>query len=126
MNRLRQCLVLLLVALWLPATLHCALESSGLFGSAAICCTDEHTTAAGDNHCETDSCAVLESNLVRPVGTDLVVPAPVALACLFCLIEITPETIIVPTVSPERTHCPPELARTWQFVARAALSPRAP
>ena len=125
MSRLRSFTSLLLLTLWLPATLHCALEMGSPFDSASACCTGENA-AVGDDHCAIDNCAVLESNLVRPVGDDLVVPAPVLLTCLCCLIESTPETIIVPTVSPERTHCPPELARTWQFVERAALSPRAP
>ncbi|MBI4624067.1 MAG: hypothetical protein HY736_12735 [Verrucomicrobia bacterium] len=125
MSRLRTFTSLLLLTLWLPATLHCALEAGNPFDSAAACCTGEDA-AVGDNHCAIDNCAVLESNLVRPVGDDLVVPAPVLLTCLCGLIEIAPETIIVPTVSPERTHCPPELARTWQFVERAAPSPRAP
>jgi hypothetical protein len=121
----RRLAALLLLVLWLPATLHCALEVGSLFDSAATCCTGK-PAAVGDDPCATDNCAVLESHLVRPVGDDLVVPAPVALACFCCLIDIPPETIIVPTISPERTHCPPELARTWQFVARAALPPRAP
>ncbi len=126
MNPLRRSLIILLLALWLPATLHCAIGSSDPFDSAVTCCTDGRTTAAGEGHCTVDNCSMLESDLARLAGDDLVVPAPVAFPCLFYRIEIPPETIIVPTVSPKRTPCPPELARTWQFVARAALSPRAP
>jgi hypothetical protein len=121
----RRLAALLLLALWLPATLHCALAVISPFDSTGTCCTDE-PASVGDDPCATDSCAVLESNLVRPDGDELVVPTPVVVAGLWYLIEITPETVIVPTVSPERAHCPPELARTWQFVARAALPPRAP
>ena len=125
MQLARRFAALLLLVLWLPATLHCALEVGSPFDSTATCCSDK-PAAVGDDPCATDNCAVLETQLVRPDGDDLVVPAPVALACLGCLTEITPEMIFVPTVAPERTPCPPELARTWHFVARAALSPRAP
>jgi hypothetical protein len=121
----RRFAALLLLVLWLPATLHCALEAGSPFDSAATCCPGK-SAAVGDDHCADDNCVVLESHLVRPADDNLVMPAPVALAAFSCLIAFPPETIIVPTVAPERTHCPPELARTWQFVARAALSPRAP
>ena len=116
MRRLRSITACLLLALWLPATLHCSLEQVGVFGEQVACAND----------CANDHCAVLEDGLFKPTTVAVKVPAPSLLVCLCCLIEITPETIIVPLVSPERTDSPPELARTWQFALRAAPLPGAP
>jgi hypothetical protein len=116
MRRLRSLAAWLLVVLWLPATLHCSLEQAGLLGGDEACAES----------CATDNCDVLESGLFKSTTAVLKVPAPTALTCLCCLNEITPETIVVPPLSPEGTVSPPELARTWQFTARAAPPPRAP
>jgi len=116
MPRLRSLIVCLLLALWLPATLHCGIEDAGLLGKAEACA----------NSCAADNCDVLESGSFKSTHVVVNAPAPALLISLCCLIEITPETIIVPLVSPERTDCPPEVACGWQFTVRAAPLPGAP
>jgi len=114
-----------LLAFWLPAMLHCAIEAGLPITSPTACCSGD-SEAAGDEHCITDGCELLEAGFVGSMGEDLLVDAPTVQAALCRPIEITPPVIIVPTVSPERSHGPPEWVRTWQFTARAALAPRAP
>lgn len=116
MRRLRFLAAWWLLALWLPATLHCSLDQAGVFGETQPCA----------EACATDNCDVLESGLFNSAGVSLKVPAPSVLLCLCCLTEVAPEPPVVPALSPEGTVSPPELARTWQFTARAALPPRAP
>lgn len=125
--RLRSLFALLLLALWLPATQHCGLEAAGWLDVNADChaqadCRDGHDKAA----CDADNCQSVESGAYKSQPHLLKVPAPVVLACRCCLHVISPETIVVPLVSPARTNPPPELAPSWRFIARAAPAPRAP
>ena len=116
MRRLRSLSAWLLLALWLPATLHCSMEQAGVFDQSQAC------TAS----CDTDNCDTLESGFINATSVALKAPALSALTCLCGLIEVTTETMVVPLLSPERTGSPPELARTWQFDVRAVVSPQAP
>lgn len=117
-SRLRFIFALLLATLWLPATLHCALEEAGLIGEA---CTVDKSDV-----CANDSCATVEATHYKSPDLLAVVLAPTLFVCLD-LAELNPtEAIIVPLVSPERSDCPLEVPRTWHFVARAALPARAP
>lgn len=128
MNRpLLRIAALLLLALWLPATQHCGLEAAGLIDGASEC----HDPTACDaphnqSHCDLDNCQPVENSAYNPAGNTILITAPLALFCLSDLPVITPETGVILSLAPERTNPPPELAPTWQFVARAALSPRAP
>ncbi len=124
-TRLRQIVSLLLLALWLPATLHCDLEAAGL-APTAIACADETHAPATSGHAD-DSCGLIENSTYKSALTVVKAPAPTLLACcLCCVAALTPEPLFVPLVSPERSDTPPELTRTWQFRSRAALPARAP
>lgn len=116
MPRVRSLITVLLLALWLPATLHCSLEQFEIFGDQPACA----------DSCATDSCDLLENGLFKSNAATVHVGAPTLLACLWCPAEFVSEPIFVPDVSPDLTDCPPELARTWQFAVRAAPPPRAP
>ncbi len=123
MRRLFQMVCLLLIAVWLPATHHCALEAVGLFSQT---CADN--CANGENG-PTDGCGTVEDGAYKP-SIDLVkVPAPALLAtvghlCAF-LAHVEPPcvTIISPGESFDR---PRDWVSTWQFVRRAAPPSRAP
>lgn len=122
MPRLSRFIALFLLALWLPATQHCDLEAAGL-APASVTCQEEHVA---DTHAA-DNCTLVENGTYKHASALLKVPAPaLAVACLCCLVELTPRPIFVPLVSPEQTDTPPELTRTWQFLARTALPARAP
>ncbi|OHE81172.1 MAG: hypothetical protein A3G75_01020 [Verrucomicrobia bacterium RIFCSPLOWO2_12_FULL_64_8] len=122
--RLHSLVALVLVAFWLPATLHCGLEAAGIWTQAGCCPPEE----SGASDCATDNCSMIEGGAYFLARGLLNAPAPVlaALAGLCRLTEIAPESIVVLSVSPDRSGAPPELVRTWQFAARAALPPRAP
>lgn len=119
MSRLRFIFALLLATLWLPATLHCALEEAGLIGAAA--CDIDAT-----EHCAQDHCATVEATHYKTSDLLVTVAAPTLLVCLDLGELIPTEAIIVPRISPERSDCPLEVPRTWHFVVRAALPARAP
>lgn len=123
MQRLIKIASFLLLAIWLPATLHCDLEAAGLTAPhQEECC-------ATDNDCKADLCANIESSLIRETAPTLNLAAPVSCDHLFCLVtlltvacdrEATASLAIV-------THAPPlEITAGWQFLTRAAPPSRAP
>lgn len=118
-------LVLVLVTLWLPATLHCKLEElPGL--QFLACCDHENTAPHQDDDCRNDSCAMVEDGLYKTSNPKVEVPLPLAVVVLDLTVagEATPLTL--PNPSQFLDDRVPELPVTWQFSSRAALLPRAP
>ena len=122
MLRLTKLIALLLVALWLPATLHCELEASGLFEPFTEC------VAAGDECCDDTVCVTVEEALFKETAHALKVSAPDDDACLVCLAVAAPSDAFFadPVLSSARHESPPELGVAWQFLSRAAPPARAP
>lgn len=123
MRRLRTLLTLLLLAVWLPAALHCDLVAAGVVA-------EELPTAAPDSgaECEDGFCHAVEGKIIRPDSAEFALQAP-ALAWIDLLLgQLAPPLPAVGAVGlePERSAVPPELRPTWQFVRRAASPPRAP
>ena len=127
MSRLRQLVALAVLTLWLPATLHCALESAGFDGVFA--CADEHETGA-HTHDEAprDACDVIEGAAFKPAANTAALPRPALCACLLCFVTPPPAIDLTPPVTgvSEFVAAPPEVARTWRFITRAAPPTRAP
>lgn len=127
MRRLLPFIAALLAVLWLPATLHCGLETAGLLlhGHGA-----ESADAGCATACENDSCALVEDGAFKNATGLVKVGAPVLALCVTQLVLdlCAASGSIAPllSVSPDTTDSPPELVRTWQFVARTALLPGAP
>lgn len=121
MSVARRIIAVLLLSLWLPATLHCTLEAAGL--EIAFVCHDHETPAAAANHCADDACHAIEDasftvfSLTKLVGT-----------ATLSVVALLPEPLELPAdgVRPERTDVPRELQRSWQFSTRAAPPARAP
>jgi hypothetical protein len=115
---------LLLAALWLPATLHCQIETLGLEGFGACADHADDTTPAD---CTDDGCQVLESGQIVLCKTRIdfaPLPAPAdASAC--CRLRLSPPAL-APEISASRQEEMLPLQRTWQFARRAALPARAP
>ena len=129
MSRFRNKLFAVVVmAVWLFATQHCGLEAAGLFAAHDEQAEDTGCCAAKGG-CENDGCATVEDGEYRPDQRSLVVLAP-ALATDFLLAACGA------TLAPPRSEeaelvwtpidRPHDWVTTWQFVQRAALSPRAP
>jgi len=121
--RLRTVFILVLAALWLPATSHCALESAALISSH--CCEsdspDEPAHDAGG-----DLCCAWESSLATHAAGALLFKVPVtACQCLLCCAEFfrLPYRATEPVTPVLR---PADWLVTWQFEYRAAPPARAP
>lgn len=126
MRRLLPFIACLLAVLWLPATMHCGLETAGLL-------LHEHGIESADTGCATvcekESCSMLEEGAFKNATHVVKVSAPVLALCVtqFVLVSAFVEAPApLSSVSPDTTDSPPELARTWQFIARTALLPGAP
>jgi len=127
MRRVFSIFSLLLLAVWLPATQHCALEAVGLIGDAHAavgdfgCCENQPGSA--------DGCAMLEGGLYKPATDTLKAPAPELVARVSDLLRqrIAREAPAVSVgVSREQLQLPRDWVVTWQFVRRAAPPARAP
>jgi len=113
-------LSLLLLALWLPVTLHCQLEAAELWPehddhADTTCCTPQQGCAA-------DTCDVLEGDALRHADTFARAPLPVSFVCL-CQICFRPaEPVILTGPMPEQVVFRQALAwvPTWHFARRAA------
>ena len=129
MSRFRNKLFAVVVmAVWLFATQHCGLEAAGLFaghdGAAegSNCCS-------GSGGCENDGCATVEDGAYRPDQSALVISAPVlSVDAFLVLCDVIPPQRLQAEIQLPRDafERPRDWVTTWQFVQRAALSPRAP
>ena len=125
MAQISRYIALLLLTLWLPATLHCDLQAAGV-AESPDCCTDGHS-CAGD-----EGCNVVVNALCKPGNDVIKVPAPALTRDSFGSVELhyffsslmMPRLIVAPkSGSFER---PLDWVTTWQFVRRAAPPCRAP
>lgn len=107
-----------LLALWAAAEDHCNLEAAGLMPSQ--CAAD-----CGKGTTKDDGCEMIENAQYKNTLDHLKVPPP---QLLLCLIALAPAIQVeAPTpLEPARYAEPETLARTWQFVERAAPPSRAP
>lgn len=137
MRCVKQIVVLLLVAIWLPASSHALLEHAGFIHHE-----HEHNhEPASDAHHHTDSDGQHEHNANNHAAADglcmlasgkVHVPTPVFVATPGWLLValLTPSAdangmALHSGLSPPGTS-PPELSQIWQFSFRAALPARAP
>ncbi|MBL9188411.1 MAG: hypothetical protein JNK23_13075 [Opitutaceae bacterium] len=122
MRRLLPVLGVILAAMWLPATEHCVWEAAGVLAEA---CPDGCVMDSTGK----DGCDTVENGAYKPVGDTLKTPAPSLFVCACCLclhqirLDAAREHVAPPDALFER---PLDWVPTWQFVQRAALSPRAP
>ncbi len=115
----------LLAALWLPATLHCAAETSGWFDVVDCCGGDDAASPTAGGHEELDHCATLELGVPREDLGVAVLNVPVV-----ALLEIlrparAADIAVVDGVTP-RLAAPPEIDGSWRVVERVVAPARAP
>lgn len=124
MLRLTKFVAVLLVALWLPATLHCRLEGLGL--GALFSCADDaaKTTSTG---CTDDGCQSLEDGqfALSKTRIDPAVLPLLTCICVQCFLHVAPPEA-APEIFADRADDTPAWPRPWQFARRAALPARAP
>lgn len=116
MPRLLKIASLLLLAAWLPATLHCQIEAAGLHTDADECCPH-----AADG-CADTICPSVEENLIKDTNPLAVPTAPEQDQAPFQTVTAErgqSETAVIARLSGD--HPPPlELTAGWQFARRAA------
>ena len=118
-------IAVLLLALWLPVTSHCQMET--ILGLNFLgCCQQEQGAPHQDSGCDEDLCASIEAGFYQVENPPRLVAAPPVwlMAGGFAGWSDAP-------LSPEppgtgAIDVPPELSVTWQFSFRVALLPRAP
>ena len=126
MSSLRRISAVLLIAIWLPAVLHCRIE--GFLGLE--CCAEQGSHQSGkQKSCEGDICDALEAGVIKS-STDQITVAPAQVClCLICQ-AITPEFLPLSESSAfasfQETSAPPEIIQSWHFLSRTALPARAP
>lgn len=126
-SRLCRLIAILLLALWLPATLHCGLEAAGAIAGEG-CAKAAEPSSAPTAHCEDDGCKTIEEGLYRPT-TPLLKGAAAPVALCLCLIwqdTLEPYPVARPALSSASHVEPFEFTVPWQFVQRAAPLPGAP
>ena len=117
------------LALWLGATQHCNLEAAGILASHTDAVSEGGCCTGSDVGCASDGCESVENGAYRTASENVAVDAPafVCCQCLICLsLDFSPVEVV--KISGARTDLerPLDWVPTWQFVQRAALSPRAP
>ena len=127
-SRLVKLVSLLLIAVWLPATLHCHLEALGL--DALFACPVQIADAGHTDNdtCADDGCQTVEAgqfvfskSRIAPAA----LPSPDACLAVHCLLQVAPPSPVLQIFASPQTETLP-LQRTWQFARRAALPARAP
>jgi hypothetical protein len=117
----RHVIALLLLALWLPATMHCGL-------ALAFSSTPEACCLAGQGDSESNQRAVhcaVEKGDYRAAPQEVLVAAPELFAD-WCGVRVLVDPTRVETVSGAPLAEAPPLNRPWQFVVRAAWPANAP
>jgi hypothetical protein len=113
-------IVLVMVFLWMPVTLHCGLEAAGILGADACC--DETES------CSDDFCAEVEDGDYTSVSHQPRVSAPAQLTCSAFL--IFPSVGTSPPVEEatwsESMEASLDWLSDWHFVRRTAFPARAP
>ncbi len=120
MHRCVKLVSLLLLALWLPVTLHCHLEAAELWpehGNHA-----DTTCCAPKEDCTKDACSVLEGDALRNADTFTRAPLPVPYICLeqICFRPIEPMLHDDAKPEPESLRHTLNWVPTWHFARRAA------
>lgn len=116
---------MLLLAFWLPVTMHCTLENLPVFSFLQTCC-DEDAQPAAPHDCHADFCGDVESGSYRMEDNSTALPAIAWLLVNAVWVQVS-EPPTSPALDPDQPEAsPPELSRYWQFFQRTALPPRAP
>ena len=123
MRSFKSILVVLLAVIWLPATMHCGLET--IPGLQFLACESE-TAEKSKSDCSDDDCCSVEKSLYKTeqhrFANLLPEFQPLSLTSVFELASALPDQASREAFAVVR----PELPKCWQFVFRTASPPRAP
>jgi hypothetical protein len=118
--RLRTIGVLLLLALWMPATSHALLEQAGVIHTEDSQHDDDHDAADG-------LCLSAATHVQAPPASLTVIFAPMAeLEFWLAACAVVDGSVAEASGPAPPGVAPPELAQTWHFSSRMSLQARAP
>ena len=119
--------VLLLLALWVPATLHCDLEAADLIDQASQtdACCQTSDKPCGDETCRDFTRTSSSTTLASP-HVYTAIPWANALTSLLAKLALDGREAKGTPFSHGDTPAIETLARTWSFARRSALPARAP
>ena len=110
----------LLLALWLPATLHCALEAADLKNPFLT-----HAESHHDGHPADEVMHPLDQLAYKAETPSLIISPPIAALVIQMLVVPPPVELSGAKRLPSVAE-PPGLIPSWSFARRAALPARAP
>jgi hypothetical protein len=116
-KRFKAVIACLMLALWVPASMHCLLEDAGWLAKDESC-----ASAPAGTHDQRDGCQ-FENGGVQFQAIKVTVPSFDFVASLVRHLSEAPEPSFLPSREPDVLV---ELVRSWQFTRRAALPVRAP
>lgn len=131
-NWLRRIIAFVLLALWLPATSHCAIETVlGVVNDhcMSVCAHDASSGDADANaHVAADACDMVEGGSFKSSLDSLSVPAPVlsvfaCLSCIHALVSVAARPLAPPAWSADN---PDAWVPSWHLARRAVAPARAP
>jgi hypothetical protein len=123
-RRFRNIWFALAAFLWLPASVHCQIESLSGF-ELLQCHVASASQDANDHGCDENDCCLVEQTDYCPGTSRVVNLFPVALWSVFFLpMEIAASSPAVALSNPVTS--PPFLIKSWPFLSRTALPVRAP
>ena len=114
-----------LVAIWLPVTWCCLLESAGVVPGDLICrdsCEDKGRPVSGSG----DACAALESATYRTNDQQPLVLQPVFADLISFTAAILIQPVPTGAIARRPSAADPGFPTSWQFLLRTALPPRPP
>jgi len=125
---LHRVIALVLLALWLPATSHCAIETVlGVVNDhcEAVCA---HDRVDVEGHLVNDACATVEDGAIKPGVSGLHAPLP-SLSVLVCLAHLH-ASLLAKACSLARPTCRADDPDAWvparHLTSRAVAPARAP
>lgn len=115
-----------MVALWLPAVSHCALDAATDW--LRTDCAQPCSHQASHDHAETDACSLAESGNFTPAPSQAPAPAPLlTVLAHFARFELPPPDPAGLLALPPSSHeHPRDWIPSWTFTHRAAPPARAP
>ena len=112
------------LAIWLPATAHCAIAS--IPGLKFLACSSSASQAGNQPApCEKGCCSVEKSQYLRENETVKVMQPDLAALIITAFLNFVPATTSE-SIQFVASNDPPELVNVWQFIFRTALPARTP
>lgn len=124
LHSLRHIAAVLILVLWVPATLHCAFEEAKVLGGILECQSHDRNGQNGDSGCSYDACTVVEELGFRHELITVVLPLP-SITEIFQFQSESMVSLPQPgwVVAPVRTE---NWSVFWRFIERVTPPVRAP